>query len=192
MPPKAKFTADEIVQTALSIVRNDGVQSLTARMLASKLGSSARPVFTVFQSMEQVQKEVIGAAKKIYAEYINRGLECTPAFKGVGMQYILFAKEEPNLFQLLFMSETQMTNAASFFPEIDDNYETILTSVREPYALSWEEAKTIYMHMGIYAHGIAVLYARRVCFFSLEDISRMLTEVFQSLLKEMKRCVQND
>lgn len=192
MPPKAKFTADEIVQTALSIVRHDGIQSLTARALASKLGSSARPVFTVFQSMEQVHAEVIGAAKKIYAEYINRGLECIPAFKGVGMQYIVFAKEEPNLFQLLFMSETQMMDAACFFPEIDDNYEAILASVREPYALSWEEARVLYMHMGIYAHGIASLFARKVCFFSLDDVSRMLTEVFESLLKERKRCRYND
>ena len=32
--------------------------ALSARALGAKLGSSARPVFTVFQSMEEVQEEV--------------------------------------------------------------------------------------------------------------------------------------
>ena len=59
MPPKAKFSRDEIVETALAIVREDGIQALTARALGDKLGSSARPVFTVFQNMEEVQDAVL-------------------------------------------------------------------------------------------------------------------------------------
>ena len=61
MPPKAKFTREEIVQAALGIVREDGIQALTARALGAKLGSSARPIFTIFQSMEEVQQEVFRA-----------------------------------------------------------------------------------------------------------------------------------
>lgn len=50
MPPKAKFAKEEIVNAALDIVRTEGFESLTARALGSKLGSSARPIFTVFQN----------------------------------------------------------------------------------------------------------------------------------------------
>ena len=63
MPPKARFSKEEIVNVALDIVRNDGFHALTARALGAKLNSSARPIFTVFQSMEEVQEAVKQAAR---------------------------------------------------------------------------------------------------------------------------------
>ena len=54
MPPKAKFTKDDIIQAGLDIVKENGMDALTARALGSKLGSSSRPIFTVFQNMEEV------------------------------------------------------------------------------------------------------------------------------------------
>ena len=51
MPPKPKFARDEIVQAALTIVSEKGVESLTAKELGDALGASARPIFTVFASM---------------------------------------------------------------------------------------------------------------------------------------------
>lgn len=186
MPPKAKFTEEQIVAAALRIVRREGMARLTARSLGKELQSSVCPIFTVLESMEEVQCRVIAAAKESYAGYVRRGLQQELAFKGVGEQYIQFAIEEPELFRLLFMSE-QNTGIDSFLPTVDDNYELILASVREPYALGDEEAKKLYLHLCVYAHGIATLCAMRVCLFGQEDISRMLTEVFVGLLKEMKR-----
>ena len=43
MPPKAKFTKNEIINAGLEIVRRDGFEALTARALGAELGSSARP-----------------------------------------------------------------------------------------------------------------------------------------------------
>lgn len=62
MPPKPKFTKEEIVQTALEIVSQKGVRALTANELGAALGTSARPIFTVFDSMKEVQDEVRKAA----------------------------------------------------------------------------------------------------------------------------------
>ena len=107
MPPKAKFTRDEIIEASLTIVKADGFKALTARALGARLGSSARPIFTVFDSMEEVQQAVMDEAKRIYKQYVERGLKEELPFKGVGTQYILFAVEEPKLFQLLFMKEQQ-------------------------------------------------------------------------------------
>ena len=64
MPPKAKFSREEIIDAAINIVREDGFDALTSRALGTKLGSSARPIFTVFQNMEEVQQVVIITAKK--------------------------------------------------------------------------------------------------------------------------------
>lgn len=187
MPPKAKFTRDEIVQAGLNIVRENGMEALSARALGAALGSSARPVFTVFQSMEEVQGEVLEAARSRYDEYVRRGLEQEPAFKGVGTQYILFAIQEPKLFQLLFMTEQkQSPSVVNVLPMIDDNYGDILRSVQNGYQLSEEQAEQMYRHLWIYTHGIAALCATNMCVFSAEEISGLMTQVFQGVLKEIK------
>lgn len=56
MPPKAKFTKEEIVEAALGIAHESGFDALTARTLGERLGSSARPIFTVFKSMDEVRR----------------------------------------------------------------------------------------------------------------------------------------
>ncbi len=187
MPPKCKFTREEIIKTALDLTREEGINALTARALATKLGSSPKPIFTVFENMEEVQAKVQKAAKALYAGYIQVGLQQEQAFKGVGMQYILFAIKEPKLFQLLFMSEQpQKPSVAGVLPIIDENYDQILRSVRNGYGLGKKDSEALYRHLWIYSHGIAVLCATNMCSFTAEEIGKMITEVFVSLLKEIK------
>ncbi len=187
MPPKCKFTREEIIKTALDLTREEGINALTARALGTKLGSSPKPIFTVFENMEEVQAEVLKAAKALYAGYIQVGLQQEPAFKGVGMQYILFAIKEPKLFQILFMSEQpQNPSVAGVLPIIDENYDQILQSVRSGYGLCEKDAEDIYRHLWIYSHGIAVLCATNMCYFTAEEIGKMMSEVFVGLLKEIK------
>lgn len=187
MPPKAKFTKEEITAKALEIVRERGESALTARSLGDALGSSARPIFTVFESMEEVQKEVFSAASELYNGYVGKGLSETPAFKGVGQAYIRFAADEPKLFQLLFMREQQsMPDKNSVLPLIDGNSEAILGSIEKGYGLSRELSESLYLHLWIYSHGIAVLIATKVCVMSEQEISDMLTVIFTGLLKKIK------
>ena len=193
MPPKAKFSREEIVEAALEIVRAEGFDALTSRTLGAKLGSSARPVFTVFQSMEEVQQAVTDAAKMLYREYVQKGLLENPAFKGVGTQYILFSINEPKLFQLLFMTEhKQVPDLSNVLPLIDESYEQILLSVRNGYGLDEVCAERLYRHLWIYTHGIATLCATGMCRFTGEEISGMMTEIFIGLLKNMKAGKEND
>lgn len=187
MPPKCKFTRNEIIQAALDIARTEGISFITARALGTKLGSSSKPIFSIFDNMEEVQTEVKKAAKALYAEYVKRGLGEKPAFKGVGMQYISFAIKEPKLFQLLFMSEQpDKTGVSNVLPIIEDSYDEILQSVKSNYDLNEDDAEKLYQHLWIYTHGIAVLYATNMCTFSFEDIERMLTEVCMSILNNIK------
>lgn len=187
MPPKCKFTRSEIIQAALDIARTEGISFITARALGTKLGSSSKPIFSIFDNMEEVQIEVKKAAKALYAEYVKRGLEDKPAFKGVGMQYILFAIKDPKLFQLLFMSEQQQKpTVANVLPVIDENYPEILLSVQNSYDLQKNDAEKLYRHLWIYTHGIAVLCATNMCIFTPEEMSKMLTEACISVLNEIK------
>lgn len=193
MPPKAKFTRDKIIQAGLNIIRENGVEALSARALGAKLGSSARPIFTVFESMEEVQAEIKKSAKSIYAEYVKKGLEQELAFKGVGTQYILFAIQEPKLFQLLFMFEQKQSPAVvNVLPMIDDNYKDILLSVQNGYHLSENKAEQLYRHLWIYTHGIAVLCATNMCVFTAEETGRLVTQAFRGILKEIKTEIKTD
>ncbi len=193
MPPKAKFTRDEVIQAGLNIVREHGMGALSARALGAKLGSSARPVFTVFQSMEEVQEEVKKAARSIYAGYVRKGLAQELAFKGAGTQYIQFAVHEPKLFQLLFMTEHRHRPAAvNVMPVIDDNYQDILQSAQNGYQLSRDEAERLYRHLWIYTHGIAVLCATNMCVFTAEETGRLVTQAFRGILKEIKTEIKTD
>lgn len=191
MPPKAKFTKEEIIAAALSIIRESGFDALTARALGKKLGSSARPIFTIFQSMEEVQTEAIAAAKELYNSSIQKALSQSkkniPRFKCVGEQYIKFAILEPKLFQLLFMKEQEhMSNFTNILPTIEMNYEEILLSIEDEYGLDCFISQRLYQHLWVYTHGIATLCATKMCCFTKEEVSEMLTEVFKSILKELK------
>ncbi len=187
MPPKAKFTKEEIIEAAFHIVRTSGFDALTSRALGTHLGSSARPIFTVFQSMDEVQQAVIESAKALYKEYVDQGLTWEHPFKGVGTQYILFSIQEPKLFQLLFMTEQpQVPDFSGVLPLIEESYEEILLSIQNDYGISRDLAERLYHHLWIYTHGIATLCATKMCRFTGEEISSMITEVCMSILKNIK------
>ncbi len=189
MPPKAKFTKEEITEAALNIVQTNGFEALTSRELGTRLGSSARPIFTVFKNMDEVQQAVIQSAKTVYKEYVNKGLKEDHPFKGVGTQYILFSVHEPKLFQLLFMTEqSQKPDLSGVLPLIEESYEEILSSLQEEYEINEHLAEKLYHHLWIYTHGIATLCATKTCCFTGVEISSMITEVFMSLLKNIKEC----
>lgn len=187
VPPKYKFTKAEIIETAMDMVRENGIESITARSLAQRLGSSSKPVFGLFKNMDEVLLETVQAIRNVYNQYITAGLSSKLPFKGVGLQYILFAKNEPNFFKLLFMNRFgDALDVLSTLPNIDDNYRAILCSVQEQYLLSEAESERLYEHLWIYTHGIASLIATDVCRFTAEEISSRITEVCISLVKNMK------
>ena len=91
MPPKSKCTRKQIIETAFCMVREEGLSCLTARNLAQKLGTSTAPIFTAFNSVEEIRDEGVKKANELYGEYIKEGLTEPLAFKGVGIKYIQFA-----------------------------------------------------------------------------------------------------
>ena len=187
MPPKPKFTKEEIVAAALELVSEKGMSALTSRDLGARLGSSARPIFTVFDSMEEVQAAVRDAAMKHFESYAEKALHYTPVFKQVGMQMILFAKEEPVLYQLGFMTRNHEVTC------FDDIYERLgevayrcLDVIEQDYGLSRQDAKTLFEHVWIHTFGIGALCATGMCNFSEAQIIEMLGHDFVAMLVHIK------
>ena len=68
MPRKLMFTRGEIIDAALSITRQKGFGAVSARALGERLGTSSRPVFSLFENMEEVQQTVLQAADEVYQD----------------------------------------------------------------------------------------------------------------------------
>ena len=177
MPPKVKFSKEAIIGKALQLVREEGMASLTARALAEQLGATPRVIFGQFANMAELQAEVIGAAEMVVVEYIRKALEDEKPFRSVGVAYILFASKEPQLFQLLFQnpSKDPIRRFQDFLPD----------SIVADYPLTVEEASRLYQHLFIYSHGMASMVASGIYQFGMEEVIGLMTEVCQSLIKEM-------
>ncbi len=187
MPPKPKFTKEEIVQAALEIVSQKGAEALTAKELGEALGTSARPIFTVFTGMKEVQDEVRNAAMCRFEGFAKQKLPDMPLFKQVGMQMVLFGAREPKLYQLLFMRENR--NAVSFddvFGELGPTAETYIGLIRKEYGMSESEAKLLFENVWIYTFGVGALCATRVCRFSEEKLGQMLSTEFRAMMLLVK------
>lgn len=185
MPPKCRFSKEEIIQAALNMVRRDGIDSVTARSLAAELGSSTKPIFSVFENMDQVIHETVMAARDVYTSYARKGINSTPPFMGVGVQYLRFAREEPRLFQLLFMSRMpERLTPETALPKYDERYGQVVDSIQSGFGVDPLAAGGLYRHMWIYTHGIATLMVTGVCDFTDEEIGQMLTQVFLGLLSQ--------
>lgn len=192
MPPKAKFTKEQITKAALSVVSEKGVQALTAKELGAALGTSTTPIFTVFNSMQEVQDEVMLAAMERFEEYAHKAAHIKPVFKQVGMQMILFAKEEPKLYQLIFMSS--ISEAQTFddiYAHLGSVADECLDLLQKDYDLSKDNAKTLFEHVWIHTFGIGALCATGVCDFSHKQIAEMLTQDFTAMMMLMKSSKSN-
>ena len=187
MPPKAKFTKEQITKAALGIVSEKGAQALTAKELGAALGTSTTPIFTVFHSMQEVQDAVMLAAMERFEEYAHKAAHLGPVFKQIGMQMILFAKEEPKLYQLIFMSS--ISEAQTFddiYAHLGSLADECLNVLQKDYDLSKADAKTLFEHVWIHTFGIGALCATGVCDFSHEQIAQMLTQDFTAMMMLMK------
>ena len=183
MPPKPKFTKEEIVAASLELVSEKGIEALTARELGVRLGSSARPIFTVFNSMEEVQEEVRAAALKRFESYAEKAMHYIPVFKQVGMQMILFAIEEPKLYQLVYMSENAgATDFEGIVDRLGDVAQLCVDVIQRDYGLSKNDAKALFEHVWIYTFGIGALCATGMCRFSQDEIIQMLGQDFMAML----------
>jgi AcrR family transcriptional regulator len=179
MPPKCKFTKEEIVTAALEITRKEGIRSVTARAVGEKLHSSSKVIFGLFQNMEELQRAVILAADAIYQSFIEEDMTSGkyPPYKGSGMAYIRFAREERELFKLLFMRD----RSGEKISENTDAIKPLIQLLQKNMGLSEAQARMFHLEMWIYVHGIATMIATAYLEWDVDFISQMLTDAYQGL-----------
>ena len=189
MARRVIYTEERIIDTAIALVRQGGLQAVTARSLGAALGSSPKPIFTAFGSMEEITAAAIRRAKQIFADYIIEAFDGDISFQRIGLRWIHFVMEEPELYRLLFMN----VNAASPVLALDDivsNFDALLEHVldviQRDFDLSRANARKLYNQMIIHAHGIACLLVAGETRFTENEVKKILSEAAMGLVMYYK------
>ena len=182
MPPKVKVTKEDIIHTAVTIVRNSGAQAINARTVAAALNCSTQPVFSNFATMEELRLAVVEQADCLCQAYMRREMESGkyPAYKASGMAYIRFAKEEKELFKLLYMCDRE----SGSIPENKEFNRQVDAMVQEATGLDSSRSQLFHLEMWAAVHGIATMFATGYLDLPWELVSQMLTDLYRGLQKQ--------
>lgn len=184
MAPKYKFTKEQMTDAAVRVIIKGGMESLTAKSVAKELGISTQPIFTCFGTMENLKKEAVLAAEGIFDRYVRKGLSETVPFFGYGMQYISFAKEQPELYRLLFLSTSK--TASETMATVYRSLSAVRPSLMAIYKMNGNEADRYFTDMWLVVHSLATLIVTGRCPYSDGEIGRVLTELSLSVCKAIK------
>ncbi len=184
MPPKFKFKREEIVEAAVNLTRRGGVDAVTARGIAGELGVSTQPIFTCFKNMEEAKEEVRIYAEKLCHNYLEKGVEASIPFFGFGMAYIRFAKEESELYKMLFINPDK--EGESMLDTLSGIRSIVINSIEKTYRFNEKESKRLFRDLWLAAHSIATLCVGGICPFSDEEIAKILTGFSVSICKSIK------
>ncbi len=178
MPPKVKITKKDITEIALELVRKSGESAINARSIASALGCSTQPVFSNFATMDELKGAVVTAAYECYLGFLEREVASGkyPQYKSFGMAYIRFAKEERELFKLLFMCDRKGGNLT---PTAD--FEESVRLIMNANGISREKAELMHLECWTCVHGIATMLATSFLELDSELISKMVTDVYTGI-----------
>ena len=178
MPPKIKVTKENIISTAIELVRERGDDALNARTIASALNISTQPVFYNFKNMDELREAVLESAHKRYLGFLEAEVERGkyPPYKSFGMAYINFAKEERELFKLLFMRDRTGAEIS-----VSPDFEESVHMIMEANGVTRETASLMHLEVWTCVHGIGTMLATSFLSLTWELISDMLTDVYQGI-----------
>ena len=185
MPPKVKFTSNEIIEAAVKITRTKGIAAVTAREVGRALGVSSRPLFTYFDTVEELKREVYIYAKNLYKEYVENGLKAEIPFLGVGQQYLRFAKDEPNLYKYLFLTPPDGVRGG-VMEGLKLSQDLARESLMRIYNMDADTADKYFRDLWLVAYGFTTMIAIGECPYNDEQISAIFTEFSLSICKAYK------
>jgi AcrR family transcriptional regulator len=147
-----------IVDAAIEVVRRQGFENINARTVSGQLHCSTQPVMYHFSTIENLKKAVYMRADQLHTEYLMNIREGLDPILGIGINYIRFAVEEPQLFRFLFQSGyaeggslMEMVDSGELLP--------VLAAMQQGSGLSAEKTKEVFITVAMFAHGYASIIA---------------------------------
>ena len=156
MPPKTRITKDMIINGAIEVTKQSDYESINARSVAEYLGCSTQPIMYHFATIEDLKQAAYGQVDKMHSEYLMRVSSEEEPLLEIGLNYIRFAVEEPELFRFLFQSGYAKENSLL---EMVDSKELrpVLATLRKASGLTTKKLKQVFLTVALFVHGYASL-----------------------------------
>ena len=168
-----------ILQSAFSLAREEGIENVTARKLAAKMGCSTQPIFRVYENMTQLWTEIYQEAINCFTKYYEEfHLEVETPFIHLGIAYINFAREEKKIFDLLFLSEHR--NGRSLYELLNGGTNAISKEINKAVANGCENPSGLFMKMWIFIHGCACMVLTGDFDLTEEETVEFLKDIYKS------------
>ena len=157
MPPSVRFTREAVMNAAYQLIRREGPSALNARAVAKELGGSTQPIFRLFSGMEELKTAVTELALTTWKDRLCERLR-TSAFPylTIGMSFLVFARDEPELFKLLFMRDRVSDGSCT-----DYNVNWGIPLIEGSVKVDMETARKLYERNWLFCYGLAVSIATK-------------------------------
>lgn len=176
MPPKISYTEDAILTAALDTIREFGPEGLTARNIAQKMQGSTQPIYRVFPSIEALAARAAEEILRIALDYMVRESDPESHFLSIGLGYLRFARQEPELFEFLVTGGRKQW----FVTDKGSPLYVLIEKMRKDrYLLDLPDSvlAELFNDMFIYTHGLCTLKTIRKEEAGLEQERNQLHEM---------------
>ena len=183
MPPTVRFTRDAVLHAACQLMRREGMEALNARAIAKELGGSTQPIFRLFTNMEDLHRELILYVARQFQAHAEADMaQSDSPYIRLCTTYLLYGRDEPELFKLLFMrdrvSEGQYSDQT--------NFDLVFNIIKKETPLDDETALRFFERTWLFIHGLAVCIATK--YIPCQDeryLISMVKEAYNAAVKMM-------
>lgn len=176
MPPKAKITKEMIVNAAFEITRGEGADKVNARTVAQALCCSTQPVMYHFTKIEDLKRAVYEKTGWFHTEYLMNVISQEDAMLEIGLNYIRFAVEEPNLFRFLFQSGFAAENSLAEMVDAE-GAAPVVSAMQEAMRLNLEQTKEVFLTLAMFVHGYASMVVNNALEYDENVVANQLERV---------------
>lgn len=159
MAPNQKISREMILDAGYRLVKESGMENLNSRNVAKLLGCSTQPIFSQFPTMEELRQEVHDYACQKFEQDVICNLTSDSFFRSSYFKLINLAKEEKNIFKLIYLSEYCL---GSDFLETRMTFKSnqrIWEEFKSKYQLDDSPCTNTLERISLLVHGIATLIA---------------------------------
>lgn len=116
MAPKIQFTKEFVIDTAFELAAEIGLDKMTVRKLADKMGCSVAPIYVNFKNTAELKQAIIENAHKVLFQYMSKEYS-ELSFFNLGIGQILFARDYPKIFLDISAECQEPGEANSYYDE---------------------------------------------------------------------------
>ena len=181
MPPKTRITKDMIINAAVEVVKQRGYEKINARTVSEQLHCSTQPVMYHFSTIDAMKRAAYARVDQMHTEYMMTvSPQCDPLL-GIGLNYIRFAVEEPQLFRFLFQSGYAQEH--SMLEMIDsEELVPILAAMQEGAGLPMKQTKQVFLTVALFTHGYASIIANNGLEYDEKLVAKHLEQTWNGAL----------